>query len=67
MALRYSWLRRGNAGVRPDFALNRTGRFAGNPAAVMPMDRFSDDALLQAIAAENNWTETAFPVPEGGD
>jgi PhzF family phenazine biosynthesis protein len=42
-------------------------RFAGNPAAVMPMDRFSDDALLQAIAADNNRTETAFPVPEGGD
>jgi predicted PhzF superfamily epimerase YddE/YHI9 len=53
--------------VRPDFALNRTGRFAGNPVAVMPMDRFLDDALLQAIAAENNWNETAFPVPEGGD
>ena len=42
-------------------------RFAGNPAAVMPMDHFLDDATLQAIAAENNLAETAFLVPEGGD
>lgn len=44
-----------------------TRRFAGNPAAVLPMDRFLDDATLQAIAAENNLAETAFLVPEGGD
>jgi PhzF family phenazine biosynthesis protein len=44
-----------------------TRRFAGNPAAVMPMDRFPADAVLQAIAAENNLSETAFLVPEGGD
>ena len=44
-----------------------TRRFAGNPAAVMPMDRFPDDATLQAVAAENNLAETAFLVPEGGD
>ena len=42
-------------------------RFAGNPAAVMPMNRFLDDATLQAIAAENNLPETAFLVPDGGD
>lgn len=42
-----------------------TRRFAGNPAAVMPMDRFLEDAALQAIAAENNLAETAFLVPEG--
>src|SRR5206468_11755314 len=42
-----------------------TRRFAGNPAAVMPMDRFPDDMVLQAIAAENNLAETAFLVPEG--
>lgn len=42
-------------------------RFAGNPAAVMPMDRFPDDATMQAIAAENNLAETAFLVREGGD
>ena len=44
-----------------------TRRFAGNPAAVMPMDSFLDDATLQAIAAENNVAETAFLVREGGD
>lgn len=41
-----------------------TSRFSGNPAAVMPMDRFLDDATLQAIAAENNLAETAFLVKE---
>jgi len=44
-----------------------TRRFAGNPAAVIPMDRFLDDTTLQAIAAENNLAETAFLVPEGRD
>src|SRR6185436_19702162 len=44
-----------------------TRRFAGNPAAVMLMDVYPDDAQLQAIAAENNLAETAFLVPEGGD
>src|SRR5258708_30316553 len=44
-----------------------TSRFAGNPAAVMPMDSFLPDATLQAIAAQNNLSETAFLVPEGGD
>jgi PhzF family phenazine biosynthesis protein len=44
-----------------------TRRFAGNPAAVMPMDSFPADAVLQAIAAENNLSETAFLVPEGRD
>ena len=42
-------------------------RFAGNPAAVMPMTQFPDDAVMQAIAAENNLAETAFLVREGGD
>ena len=35
----------------------------GNPAAVMPLERWLDDATLQAIAAENNLSETAFTVP----
>jgi PhzF family phenazine biosynthesis protein len=35
----------------------------GNPAAVMPLERWLDDAVLQAIAAENNLSETAFTVP----
>jgi PhzF family phenazine biosynthesis protein len=40
----------------------------GNPAAVMPLDRWLDDAILQAISAENNLSETAFTVPaEGGE
>lgn len=42
-------------------------RFTGNPAAVMPMDRFPLAAVMQAIAEENNLAETAFIVPEGGD
>src|SRR5262249_27338853 len=41
--------------------------FAGNPAAVMPMERFPADSVMQAIAAENNLAETAFLVPEGGE
>lgn len=38
--------------------------FAGNPAAVMPLDEWLSDAVLQAIAAENNLAETAFLVPD---
>ncbi|RYD91608.1 MAG: PhzF family phenazine biosynthesis protein, partial [Sphingomonadales bacterium] len=37
--------------------------FTGNPAAVMPLEAWLDDAILQAIAAENNIAETAFIVP----
>lgn len=44
-----------------------TQRFKGNPSAVMVMDRFAEDAVLQEIAAENNLSETAFLVPEGRD
>ena len=40
---------------------------AGNPAAVMPLDAWLPDATLQAIAAENNLSETAFTVPMAGD
>ena len=35
----------------------------GNPAAVMPLDRWLDDSMMQAIAVENNLSETAFTVP----
>lgn len=38
--------------------------FEGNPAAVMPLDAWLPDALMQAIAAENNLSETAFLVKE---
>jgi PhzF family phenazine biosynthesis protein len=44
-----------------------TRRFAGNPAAVIPMDAFLADATMQTVAAENNLAETAFLHPEGGD
>ena len=44
-----------------------TRRFAGNPAAVMLMERFPEDPVMQAVAAENNLSETAFLVPDGGD
>ena len=40
--------------------------FTGNPAAVMPLSRWPEDAVLQAIAAENNLSETAFLVPDTG-
>jgi len=41
--------------------------FAGNPAAVCPLDSWLPDELMQAIALENNLSETAFFVPDGGD
>jgi len=37
--------------------------FAGNPAAVCPLERWLPEATMQAIAAENNLAETAFFVP----
>jgi PhzF family phenazine biosynthesis protein len=39
--------------------------FRGNPAAVCPLESWLPDATLQAIAAENNLSETAFFVREG--
>ncbi|MFS0772096.1 PhzF family phenazine biosynthesis protein [Sphingomonas sp. 1P08PE] len=36
---------------------------SGNPAAVMPLPRWLDDATLLAIAAENALSETAFLIP----
>lgn len=44
-----------------------TRRYAGNPAAVVPLERFLPDPDLQAIAAENNLAETAFLVRDGTD
>lgn len=42
-----------------------TGRvFSGNPAAVCSLEDWVDDSVLQAIAQENNLSETAFFVPE---
>jgi predicted PhzF superfamily epimerase YddE/YHI9 len=39
-------------------------QFAGNPAAVCPLDSWLDENLLQSIAAENNLSETAYIVPQ---
>jgi PhzF family phenazine biosynthesis protein len=36
--------------------------FAGNQAAVMPLDAWLSDDVLQAIGEENNFAETAFVV-----
>ncbi len=41
--------------------------FTGNPAAVMPLSYWLDDATLQNIASENNLSETAFIVPATGE
>lgn len=40
-----------------------TRAFEGNPAAVCPLESWLDDGILQAIAEENNLSETAFFVP----
>ena len=39
--------------------------FQGNQAGVCLPDAFPPDAVMQAIAAQNNLSETAFTVPEG--
>ena len=45
-------------------AFTRT-RFGGNPAAVVLLSQWLDDAQMQAIAADNNLSETAFVLCEG--
>jgi PhzF family phenazine biosynthesis protein len=52
----------------PDLRLVQVDAFAdrpftGNPAAVVPLDGWLPDEILQAIAEENNLSETAFTVP----
>jgi PhzF family phenazine biosynthesis protein len=39
--------------------------FAGNPAAICPLEEWLPDDQMQAIAGENNLSETAFFVREG--
>jgi PhzF family phenazine biosynthesis protein len=39
--------------------------FAGNPAAICPLEEWLTDAQMQSIATENNLSETAFFVREG--
>ena len=41
--------------------------FTGNPAAVMPLNEWLPDEVMQAIGAENNLAETAFTVPSERD
>jgi predicted PhzF superfamily epimerase YddE/YHI9 len=41
--------------------------FTGNPAAVMPLEAWLPDAVMQAIAVENNLSETALFVPVTAD
>ena len=43
-----------------------TGRlFRGNPAGVVLMKEWLPERIMQAIAAENNLSETAFVHPRG--
>ncbi len=41
--------------------------FTGNPAAVIPLDKWIDESLMQSLAMENNLAETVFFVPRGDD
>lgn len=49
------------------FVINafENGPFTGNPAAVVPLEAWPDDSLLQEIAEQNNLSETAFFVDQG--
>ncbi len=38
--------------------------FGGNPAAVVPLEKWISDNLMQQLAMENNLAETVFFVPE---
>ncbi len=42
-------------------------KFGGNPAAVVPLNDWLNEMLMQQIAAQNNLSETAFIVPAGED
>ena len=39
--------------------------FGGNPAAVIPLESWLSEEILQNIALENNLSETAFYIPMG--
>lgn len=39
--------------------------FGGNPAAVVPLEKWLPDSLMQKIAMENNLSETAFFIVSG--
>jgi PhzF family phenazine biosynthesis protein len=44
-----------------------TRLFSGNPAAVIPLQEWLPDSLMQQIAMENNLSETVFFVPVYGE
>ena len=50
----------------PQYQVNAfsTRQFGGNPAAVVPLDAWLGNAIMQGIAAENNLSETAFYVAQ---
>src|ERR1041384_8017060 len=52
----------------PYFQVNAftTDPFGGNPAGVCVLPNWLPDELLQRIAAENGFSETAFLVPQNG-
>lgn len=41
--------------------------FSGNPAAVIPLQSWIDESLMQRLAMENNLAETVFFVPSSRD
>ena len=41
--------------------------FGGNPAAIVPLDEWLSNELMQKIAAENNLAETAYYIPDDDD
>src|SRR5258706_15692445 len=41
--------------------------FTGNPAAVIPLDKWIDESLMQSLAMENKLAVTVFFVPRGDD
>lgn len=42
-------------------------QFGGNPAAVVPLEKWLSESLMRQIAAQNNLAETAFIVPQDED
>jgi PhzF family phenazine biosynthesis protein len=44
-----------------------SGPFTGNPAAVVPLEHWLEDSVLQAIAAQNNISETAYFIDRGDE
>lgn len=41
--------------------------FGGNPAAVVPLERWLPDSVMQQFAVENNLSETAFFIPSADE